>query len=247
VNHLVFEVVVEGAEPGRVQSEAEPLFGFEQLGLGPALLGEVVEGLTALPTLAPHPVAARRRAFLRRLRGLMTWWIPATVGWVVLITVRAGGADLWLPTVVVWAFDLSDDVRVVPLVVVVTGFVLAWLFAVAEHRALAHGHDDHVLAARQGPLARTLSIAPLMRLQAVTFQQSVLQARRGLATVVAHVAGPGGDVTVLDAGVSAAHHLRDTLAAAAAGTPTAAAAQGTDGTGGIADGTDGVVTVSARS
>jgi putative membrane protein len=184
-----------------------------------ALLGALVDGFDDLPVLAPHPVAARRRAFLRRLRGLLAWWVPATLGWVVLVTVAAGGTAVALPAVVTWASTLSDDVRTVPIVLAVSGVVVAWLLAAAEHAALAHGYDGHVLAARSGTLGRTLSVAPLERLQAVTLRQSVFQARRDLATVVAHVAGPGGDVVVLDTATTTARQLRGALASAASGAP----------------------------
>jgi putative membrane protein len=184
-----------------------------------ALLGALVDGFDDLPVLAPHPIAARRRAFLRRLRGLLAWWVPATLGWVVLVTVAAGGTAVALPAVVTWASTLSDDVRTVPIVLAVSGVVVAWLLAAAEHAALAHGYDGHVLAARSGTLGRTLSVAPLERLQAVTLRQSVFQARRDLATVVAHVAGPGGDVVVLDTATTTARQLRGALASAASGAP----------------------------
>jgi putative membrane protein len=203
-----------GGSSGGERRVVIPLVSVDEL---EALLGELVDGFDGLPVLAPHPVAARRRTFLRRLRGLLAWWVPATLGWVALVTLAEGGTNVRVPTILTWSFTLSDDVRVVPILVAVTGTVLAWLLAVAEHRALAHGHDRHVLAARHGTLARTLSVAPLERLQAVTLRQSVFQARRDLATVVAHVAGPGGDVVVLDTGMANARRLRGELAAAASG------------------------------
>jgi putative membrane protein len=216
-----------GGSSGGERRVVIPLVSVEEL---EALLGELVDGFVTLPPLTAHPPAARRRALLRRLRGLLVWWIPGTLGWIVLGALHARGADVRLPAAVTWSFTLSDDVRVVPLVIVVVGVVLAWLLAIAEHRALAHGHDRHVLAARHGTLARTLSVAPLERLQAVSLLQSVLQARRDLATVVAHVAGPGGDVVVLDAATTTAQHLREVLARAASGGPM-------DAVGGAAAGT----------
>ena len=64
---------------------------------------------------------------------------------------------------------------------------------------------------------RTGSIAPLVRLQGATQQAGWFQSRRGLATVRAHVAGPGGDVVVLHADEGDAARLQGVLADAAGG------------------------------
>jgi uncharacterized membrane protein YdbT with pleckstrin-like domain len=98
-------------------------------------------------------------------------------------------------------------------VLVVAQSVLAQL----EYAALGHASDSHVIVARSGALSHTLSVAPLARLQGVTHRVSWFQARRDLATVRAHVAGPGGDVVVLDAADADARRLRDLLADAASG------------------------------
>ena len=83
-------------------------------------------------------------------------------------------------------------------------------------RTTAHT-PARVVVARRGVLARTTSVAPLARLQGTTLRASWFQARRGLATVRAHVAGPGGDVVVLDVGADVAAVLQQRLADAAAG------------------------------
>lgn len=74
-----------------------------------------------------------------------------------------------------------------------------------------------MLAARRGALTHVTSVAPIGRLQAVTLQRTWFQDRRDLASVRAHVAGPGGDVIVDDIDASQAQELRDVLAVAAAG------------------------------
>jgi len=106
---------------------------------------------------------------------------------------------------------------VLPLATIGLLLAVQTMLADAEYRALGHGIGPGVLAARRGALTHVTSVAPLGRLQAVTLQRTWLQSRRGLATIWAHVAGPGGDVIVVDMDASEAQDLRDVLAAAAAG------------------------------
>jgi putative membrane protein len=94
--------------------------------------------------------------------------------------------------------------------------VVAAVLGVVEYRQLAHGVSDRVVASRQGALSVTTSLAPLVKVQAVTTRRSFFQRRLGLATVTAHVAGPGGDVEVLDVGASAGAHVHGELARHAA-------------------------------
>ena len=195
-----------------------PLVTEAQLG---GLLADLLPDLAVVPALQPHPPTAGRRALWRRLRGLGGWLVPAAIGWALLAGVgedvrRASPVPLpgWILTVLArdgaaWAVPLS-----VGAVLIVVQVVLARL----ELAALGHGVDAAVLAARSGALTHTLSLAPLARLQGVTRQATWFQARLGLATVRAHVAGPGGDVVVLDAAATDADRLHVLLAAAAAGT-----------------------------
>ena len=180
------------------------------------LLGDLLPDFVSLPPLRPHPLAARRRALWRRLRGLAGWFLPATLGWVVLAGAPPG-TDLPVPDAVATVLARDGAAWSVPLTIGLTLVVLQVLFARAEYRALAHGADERVVAARHGTLSRTLSVAPLARLQGVTRLRSFFQQRRHLATVRAHVAGPGGDVVVLDADADDAEALRDLLEDAAAG------------------------------
>jgi len=182
-----------------------------------ALLADLLPDFVSLPALRTHPPAARRRALLRRLRALGAWFVPGTIGWVVLATAPPG-TDLPVPDVIAGLLPRADAAWAVPLTVGLLSGALQVLFAQLEYRALAHGADAHVVVARNGTLTRTLSVAPLERLQGVTRMRSLFQERRRLATVRAHVAGPGGDVVVLDADIDDAEALRSRLEDAAIGT-----------------------------
>jgi putative membrane protein len=204
-----------------------PLIGSDDV---ERLLAELLPDFTTLPELRPHPPAARRRALWRRLRGLGGWFVPSALGWAVLAGAPPG-IDLPVPEAVARLLARDGSAWSVPLTVGLVLVVAQVLFARAEHRALAHGADGDIVVARNGTLARTLSVAPLARLQGVTRLRSLFQERRGLATVRAHVAGPGGDVVVLDADVGDAEALRWVLEGAATGTwPGSGSATGT-GTG----------------
>jgi len=180
------------------------------------LLADLLPDFSALPPLRSHPPAARRRALWRRLRGVSGWFVPAALGWAFLASAPPG-TDLPVPDAVAALLARDGAAWSLPLAVGVLLVATQTVLARAEHRALAHGIDATVVVARHGALTRTLSIAPLARLQGVTRLRSLLQERRGLATVRAHVAGPGGDVVVLAAGLDDAEALRGLLEAAATG------------------------------
>ncbi len=184
-----------------------------------ALLTALLPDVDVVPVLRPHPPAALRRAVVRRLLAVTELLTIVTVGWVLLLTAEEGRwrAELPLPGPVATLAGLDGAVWAVPLALILGLGATQVGLAVLEHRALGHGVDRGVLAARSGAVARTLSVAPIARLQGVTHRTSWFQRRRGLATVRAHVAGPGGDVTVLDAGEDDASRLRGLLAEAAAG------------------------------
>ncbi len=190
-----------------------PLVGADEV---EALLADLLADFTTLPELRPHPIAARRRALWRRLRGLGGWYVPGALGWAVLASAPPG-LDLPLPDAVAQLLARDGSAWAVPLAVGVLAVAAQVLFAREEHRALAHGADGDIVVARHGTLSRTLSVAPLARLQGVTRLRSLFQERRGLTTVRAHVAGPGGDVVVLDAALADAEALRTILEDAAAG------------------------------
>jgi putative membrane protein len=154
-----------------------------------ALLRQVLPGVPGVPHLTPHPPEARRRAVFRWTRDSLLLAVP------------------------LWAIpNLPGGLRVLGGVVVVAAAALGMV----EYGQLASGRTDRVVAARRGALSVTTGLAPLVKLQAVSTTASWFQRRLGLATVRAHVAGPGGDLTVLDIGQDPGHELHRGLAVAAA-------------------------------
>ena len=161
------------------------------------LLTEVLPNVPGVPPLRAHPSQALRRTLFRWLR-------PAAV------TIAA----VWLAPVAIEALD-------VPLVEWLRYLVLALLpvntaLAVIEYRQLAHGLTPLVVASRRGALSIATSLAPVVKVQAVTTRRSPFQRHLGLSTLIAHVAGPGASVEVMDAGAPAAAELHESLSAHAA-------------------------------
>lgn len=186
------------------------------------LITDLLPDITALPALRPHPPAAAQRALWRRLRGLSGWAVPAAIGWTLLATAVRDGADLALPPPLrdLLVGDVPSGAApawALPLGAIVLLAAVQVVLARAEYRALGHGLGPTVLAARRGALTHVTSVAPLGRSQATTLHRTWFQARRDLASVRAHVAGPGGDVIVADMDASEAQRLHAVIAAAAAG------------------------------
>jgi putative membrane protein len=149
------------------------------------VIAEVLPGVPGVPELRRHPPQARRRAIWRWLR-------PASV-----------------PILVLLALPFDPPGGLVPVAV---GLLpLAVILGIVEHRHLAHGSSDRIVAARQGAVSVTTSLAPLVKVQAVSGRANPFQRHLGLATARAHVAGPGGDVVVLDAAADDADRLRAML------------------------------------
>jgi putative membrane protein len=169
-----------------------------------------------LPTFVANPPQARRRSIARRLFEVGTLVVPLAIGLMLLrVVLELDGAPV-LPALLTSVLRASESVSVVATVL--GGLVvLAGILGTLDHRARGHACDAHMLAARAGALTRITSVAPRARLQAVSTRASLLQARRGLASVIAHVAGPGGDVVVIDIDASRAEALHVTLARSAAG------------------------------
>ncbi len=143
-----------------------------------ALVGDLYPGAAGVPQLVSHPRNARRRSVFRWLRS---------------------GA---YPIAAVWLLPFA---WLEPFRWPVLGLLpVTALLGVVEYRQLAHGASDRIVASRQGALSVTTSLAPLVKVQAVSTRANWFQRRLGLATVVAHVAGPGGDVEVLDTATATA-------------------------------------------
>lgn len=154
------------------------------------LLRDVYEGTRGTPDLSSHPRNAMRRSIFRWLR-----------------TASYAVAAVWI---VPWD-------RLEPLQVPVLALLpVAAFLGVVEYRQLAHGAGERVVAARQGALSVTTSLAPLVKIQAVTTRANPFQRRLGLATVTAHIAGPGGGVEVVDTGAAEAARFHALLAEHAA-------------------------------
>jgi putative membrane protein len=160
----------------------------------PALLRQVYPGIDGAPELTGHPRPAVRRAIFRWLRSVS------------------------YPLVAVWLipWPLLEAARLPSLALL----PLAVVLGIVEYRHLAHGVGERLVASRQGALSVTTSLAPLVKVQAVSTRANYFQRRLGLATVQAHVAGPGGDVEILDCGARRARELQAVLTRHAAN-PTA--------------------------
>lgn len=158
------------------------------------ILAELLPGVPTVPALRSHPTAARRRAIWR-------WVRPAAVP---LIAVWVGAG--------LWSWAPLEAARLPMLALIPVAIALG----VVEHRHLAHALTDRVLASRHGALSLTTQLSPLVKVQAVSRSSNPFQRRLGLATLQAHVAGPGGDVTVLDPGADVAADLQRELTARSA-------------------------------
>ncbi|MFW6010050.1 MAG: PH domain-containing protein [Actinomycetota bacterium] len=161
------------------------------------LLGEILPNVPGVPALRSHPPVALRRALFRWLR-------PA------LLAV----AVVWIAPMVVDALDVTlvQRLRYLVLVLIPVNAVLA----VVEYRQLAHGLTELIVASRRGALSITTSVAPVVKVQAVTTRRSPFQRHLDLSTLQAHVAGPSAVVEVLDAGQRDAAELHRSLSAHAA-------------------------------
>ncbi len=158
-----------------------------------ALLEAVLPGTQGVPTLERHPPEALRRSILRAVRPVL-----------VLL------AAIWVATRVVPALDghpVTDRLWMLALVAIAGAVAMG----VVGYRQLAHGRTDRLVAARQGALSVTTTVAPLVKAQAVSTRSSWFQRRLGLATLTVHVAGPAATVEVLDAGIERIETLREEL------------------------------------
>jgi putative membrane protein len=170
------------------------------------LVGRLLPSEAPMPRPEGHPPAATRRAVVRRLLPIVEL---VALGALLVLVLRPGppeGAPL--PLLVLGA-----------ALAAVLAVLTAVLLGIAEGRALGHGRSARLLVVRHGALMRTTDVLPLERLQAVTHVTNWFQRRLGLASIVAHVAGPGGDVRIVDAAEEDARWLRAELAVAAAGGP----------------------------
>lgn len=154
-------------------------------------------GVDELPDLVRHPRAACRRALWRWERPAL---FAAGVTWAAAVTIPLLAS--FAPTLRFGAVAL---------------LVVAAVLAVIEYRHLAHGLDDTTVVARRGAISLATVHAPVRRIQAVSVRANIFQRRLKIACVTAHVAGPAGDVDVLDASAQTADELAGRLRVYAAG------------------------------
>jgi putative membrane protein len=141
--------------------------------------------------LTPHP----RRALRRR------------AGWALTTTAVVTGLLAWLTTLI---DTLPDGVWLAGLGVLPVGLVLA----VVAYRSLGHTVADGYLVVRSGAWTRTTAALQSRAVVGVTFRQSLLQRRLGLATVEVTTAAGTGGYSAIDVSSAGAAEL---AAAAAPG------------------------------
>ena len=144
------------------------------------LIAAVLPGVDGVPPLRGHPRTALRRAVVRWVGPWLT--LAALVALARWILAAWFAVPLWIPVAIL---------ALVPV---------AGLLGVVEYRHLAHALTERVVVARRGALSIRTGLAPVVKVQAATREANLFQRRLGLVTVAAHVAGPGGDLVVLDTG-----------------------------------------------
>lgn len=156
------------------------------------VLGELLPGSVPLPALKSPPRAARRR---RRTRGLAG-------GVLASIPFLAPGmkSPLWLA-----AFPLLVG--------------CGWLLAGGSYRALGHGLNERVVAARQGAIWRRTVVVPVAKVQSVRVQSSPFQRAAGLATTHLDVAPRGAVPTVVDESLAQARAVATAAVTRTTGPP----------------------------
>lgn len=170
------------------------------------LIAAVLPGVDGVPPLRAHPRPALRRAVVRWVGPWLTLAALVSVArWLVVTWVSVPG---WVPLAIL---------AVLPP---------AALLGVVEYRNLAHALTDRVVVSRRGALSIRTGLAPVVKVQAASREANPFQRRLGLVTVAAHVAGPGGDLVVLDTGVGEGADLHAALVVHAADPDPVASAGG---------------------
>jgi putative membrane protein len=138
----------------------------------------ILTGLHPLPAVdQQHPLAARRRAFIR---STLTLGIPTLA-----ISVLVGMATSWLVLIAVPASTL-----------------LALWWSRAWFKRLGHGISGSAIVAAQGLFTLRTSYVSARNAQALVVHQSPTQRRAALATLTIWVAGAAQQVEIRDVSVS---------------------------------------------
>ncbi|MEX2324822.1 MAG: PH domain-containing protein [Nitriliruptoraceae bacterium] len=155
----------------------------------PQLINTLFDQHVGVHEMQRHPPAARRRAFWRWLRR------GAVIAGAFLAAATTLGDAGWPTTGIV--------------ATAVVG--VAAILAEADYRLLGHAVGPHAVAARRGPLGVTVQVCPIRRMQALSTRANWFQRRLGLASLIAHTAGPSPDLLVLDGRSAELDALRDEL------------------------------------
>jgi putative membrane protein len=127
-----------------------------------AVLGELLPGAVPLPELSQHPLAARRRAVIRRTMPVVV------VAGILAVAFRPWGALALLA---------------VPLAVAA---------GLAAYRSLGNAHAGGYLYTRHGAVVRRTAVVPGGKAQSLRASSTPFQRRSSLATLHVDVAGGGG-------------------------------------------------------
>lgn len=133
------------------------------------LIAELMPVGKSLPELSPHPSAARRRQFVRKL--VVASAIAAPIAW------------FWGPAGVIVGLLL---------------LLLAACRAEVSYRALGHGTTGEVVLSREGGMRRHTSITTWPRSESTRLRTSPMQRWAGLATLHVDVPH-GPSVSIVDA------------------------------------------------
>jgi putative membrane protein len=146
------------------------------------VVGTILPGASPLPPLEPAPVAARRRAIVRRV-------LPFSL---VALAI----------SLLLWPWGALAFV-VVPL---------AWVGGALAYRGLGHAATAEHVTARSGAVLRQTVIVPVRKAQSTRLRTSPMQRRAGLATLYVDVAGRGPTPRVFDGDAVGLDVLRDSVA-----------------------------------
>lgn len=145
----------------------------------PRVLGLVLPGEAAVPTLIPAPPAALRRARVRAL-------VPATV-------------------VALVPFALTRHPAALAALLIL---VPAALYAQRAYRALGHARTATTVVGRSGAIVRHTAVVPVAKTQSCRLRSSPFQRRVHLATLTVQVAGRGPTVAIIDGDADRLQGLR---------------------------------------
>lgn len=168
-----------GEQGGAGLSERQMIVPLVPASTARRLLLDLLPEAGPLPELQPHPPHARRRARVRHLLGGV-WLVPVSL------------VPAW------WLTRSWAGTAAVGLAVLAVVGAAAWWLGDRDHANRGSALGERWVVARHGALAIEESVSPRTKAQAARVVSNPFQRRRGLATLVVNVAGPGGAVTMLD-------------------------------------------------